>query len=241
MYTLARTNTPVVIRGGIKFQRSFQLWSDAYMSEHFGKTVVDVEFEKLEDRFGKMPEQWPLSRFIALKSDDAVQDRHYVVHDLTPAMRKDWQLLKSLACHETAMQMLVMWFSSGGTSSVLHNDGQENFLTLLEGSKTVTLWHQSQAALLYVDEARKQGTSPVNVEAVDMVMFPRVAQAKYARVVLHAGDMLFIPKNYYHQVLAARLHGSSYATAAAAAPPPPLLVSPALPAHCGCDCGYDCL
>ena len=62
-------------------------------------------------------------------------------------------------------------------------------------------------------EARKGGTSPVNVDAVDMVMFPRVAEAAYARVELHAGDMLFIPKNYYHQV-GTRLRGCAAAAAA---------------------------
>jgi len=200
MYALARTNTPVVVRGGIKFQPSYQKWTDAYMSEHFGDTVVDVEFDKAENRFGAMPESWKLRKFIAAKARDGVQDRYYVVHDLTPRMRRDWRLLPSLACRETAMQMLVMWFSSGGTSSVLHNDGQENFLTLLEGSKKLTLWHQREAHNLYVDEARKRGTSPVDVDAVDMEVFPRVAQAAYAQLTLHAGDMLFIPKSYYHQV-----------------------------------------
>jgi len=42
--------------------------------------------------------------------------------------------------------MVVMWFSSGGTSSVLHSDEQENILSIVAGVKSLLLWSPDQAA-----------------------------------------------------------------------------------------------
>ena len=74
--------------------------------------------------------------------------------------------------------MVVMWMSSGGTKSVLHNDDQvqhswvtidngaggtqENLLTLVDGRKEVFLWEPTQAKNLYVHEATRGGISPVD-------------------------------------------------------------------------------
>ena len=74
--------------------------------------------------------------------------------------------------------MVVMWMSSGGTKSVLHNDDQvqhswvtidngaggtqENLLTLVDGRKEVFLWEPTQAKNLYVHEAIRGGISPVD-------------------------------------------------------------------------------
>jgi hypothetical protein len=35
-----------------------------------------------------------------------------------------------------------MWFSSGGTKSVLHNDGLDNINCLLDGSKDLIMFHK---------------------------------------------------------------------------------------------------
>eukprot|EP00937_MAST-01D_sp_MAST-1D-sp2_P003666 g3666.t1 len=200
LYARSRANEPFVVRGGIRDQRPLHEWSDEYMARAFGDTKVDVEFEKKEDRFGAFPESWSLRRFLSEKDKPSNRESLYVVHDLTPAMRREWRAPRPLSCREVRMQMLVMWFSSGGTVSVLHNDGQENFLTLLAGRKKLLLFDQEQAHNLYADEARKSGTSPIDVDAVDMELFPRAAQLKYREVELRKGDMLYIPKWHWHQV-----------------------------------------
>ena len=200
MYARARDNVPFIVRGGIGFQPALGSWTDAYIAKTFGSTVVDVEYDKKENRFGPMPVQWPLRRFVAEKGERQNADVYYVVHDLTPRMRRDWRVLPSLACREVRMQMVVMWYSSGGTSSVLHNDAQENFLTLVAGTKKLILIDQSEARNIYADQARKRGTSPVDVDAVDMELFPRVKDVRYREVELHKGDVLFIPKFMWHQV-----------------------------------------
>eukprot|EP00913_Durusdinium_trenchii_P011193 g10512.t1 len=45
--------------------------------------------------------------------------------------------------------------------SVLHNDDGENFLMLLDGTKSVMLVHQDDAPNIYAHIAKVRGTSPV--------------------------------------------------------------------------------
>merc|ERR1711861_16458 len=70
--------------------------------------------------------------------------------------------------------MVVMWFSSGGTSSVLHSDEQENILSIVQGTKE---------------------------------LLPRVAEAVYQKASLQEGDMLYIPRKWFHQVESPRAAG----------------------------------
>eukprot|EP00041_Stephanoeca_diplocostata_P016138 m.314448 g.314448 ORF g.314448 m.314448 type:complete len:81 (+) comp20267_c0_seq2:941-1183(+) len=51
-----------------------------------------------------------------------------------------------------AAQQVVMWFSGGGTSSVLHYDISENINCLLDGTKTILMINRSYADMLQTPE-----------------------------------------------------------------------------------------
>ena len=50
----------------------------------------------------------------------------------------------SLQCGglQGAIKSVLMWFSSGGTKSVLHNDGLDNINCLLDGSKDLIMFNK---------------------------------------------------------------------------------------------------
>ena len=75
--------------------------------------------------------------------------------------------------------MSYFWMSNGGTASKLHIDTDENLLTVLHGSKDVVLISPKYSQDVYADEARILGVSEVNVSAVDLKKFPRVANVRY--------------------------------------------------------------
>lgn len=54
----------------------------------------------------------------------------------------DFQLLSCLLCGGFTRNLrdAVLWFSSGGTKSVLHNDGVDNINCLMSGSKDIFLF-----------------------------------------------------------------------------------------------------
>jgi hypothetical protein len=120
-------NRPVIIRGGIKSQKYFKDWkSDDYLVQNFGRTSVMVEKAKVEDRSANTAmEDMPLSEYI--KGYNKNGNEWYIVQDVYPHMLADVAMPKQLECSEmnAGFNMVVMWFSSGGTSSVLHNDEQE--------------------------------------------------------------------------------------------------------------------
>lgn len=103
-------------------------------------------------------------------------------------------------CKEVLPQSLTLWCSSGGTTSVLHEDDGENFLMLLAGTKEVMLVHQDHAQNLYAHAAKHQGTSAVHQDTVDHVNFPNFKHIKWLKATLEAGDTLYIPHSYWHQV-----------------------------------------
>lgn len=133
---------------------------------------------------------------------DRAGNEWYIVQDVFPLMLRDVEMPTLLACEEfhQGMNMVVMWFSSGGTSSVLHNDEQENLLTLVSGTKHLLLFPPEEAAKLYVHEADRPGLSPIEQRNVDMQLFPKFAEASATNVTLHEGDMLYIPRKWWHQV-----------------------------------------
>lgn len=69
--------------------------------------------------------------------------------------------------------------SNGGTASKLHIDTDENLLTVIQGSKDIVLISPKYSRHLYADEARLIGVSEVNVSAVDLKKYPRIANMRY--------------------------------------------------------------
>eukprot|EP00941_MAST-03F_sp_MAST-3F-sp1_P005911 g5911.t1 len=203
MYHYVRTNEPFVVRGVNKKHTFFKSWnSDAYLTKRFGQFMLDIEEEKVEDRFGKMHQPMELERYLSFIHRPENHDKLYAVFDLNDDMLSDFSIPKYLRCGDGQIELTVAvgWLSNGGTVSVIHNDDNENVLNVLDGRKEVLLFHPREARNLYFDQSRLPGTSAVFANAVDMKLFPRVADSVYSHVTLYEGDSLFIPRGFIHQV-----------------------------------------
>lgn len=85
----------------------------------------------------------------------------------------------------------------------LHYDAYRNVLVVLHGRKTVTLYAPSESSKLYPFPVHSKSAnhSQVDVTNPDFTRHPRFADAKaHMRVVVDAGDALFIPEGWWHQV-----------------------------------------
>lgn len=196
-----RKNRPVVFRGAVTSQRAFTKWTDEYLGKHWGKRTVNIEVNKSETRGGPTTSM-PFAEFLKeiYKPERDGQLYAIVDFDEDSVAKADVDLPPPIRCKEVLPQSMTLWISSGGTTSVLHHDDAENVLMLLDGKKSVMLVHQDQAQNMYARIAEHQGSSPIHQDWVDLVAFPRFANISWIQGELSAGDMLYIPHSYWHQV-----------------------------------------
>lgn len=109
---------PLLVRGGARHMPLHQQ-SDAELAAAFGAETLTFEVGKREDRNSPGGN---------IRMDDFLrtyrQRDRYAVSDLPYAMMGQILLPPSLACGgiRQALAKVVMWFSSGGTESVIHTD-----------------------------------------------------------------------------------------------------------------------
>ncbi|XP_057300540.1 bifunctional peptidase and arginyl-hydroxylase JMJD5-like [Hydractinia symbiolongicarpus] len=187
---------PIVFKGAAKNMPAFKKWNDEYLKEHFGELQVDVEEGKKENRSLSMW-RWPFKKFLETYQKEDV----YMVHSLEEKMRGDLRLFPSLSCggYTRVLNDVVMWFSSGGTKSVLHNDHIDNVNCLFSGSKQLYMVDWKHREFIDID-APNGAFSKVDVDAVDLDKYPGIAKAPWWEANMVAGDCLFIPSRWFHQV-----------------------------------------
>ena len=108
-----------------------------------------------------------------------------------------------------------LWMSGnadGGEVSNCHFDMSDNLQVVVEGSKTLTLIPPADTPFLYpvqpadglgAFESAYSGIEDLSAgsgEEETLRQYPKLAQAKRISVTLNAGDVLFIPRLWWHQV-----------------------------------------
>ncbi|VVO19275.1 cupin-like domain-containing protein [Pseudomonas fluorescens] len=96
-----------------------------------------------------------------------------------------------------------IWIGPKGTLTPLHRDDTDNLFAQVWGQKTFTL-----AAPHHREALGTWSTSPeggldgceVNPDAPDYQRFPASREVTFLRVTLQAGDLLFLPEGWFHQV-----------------------------------------
>ena len=166
--------------------------------------MVDYEYGKKEKR-GAGGESGTFSAFLDLYKRADV----YLVWDVAHKMLANLQLPWCITCGGAQAMAVktVMWFSSGGTSSVIHNDDSENINCLFEGTKTLTMFNSSYRDTLEGGGCGwtfDGGYSAADVDRVDLERHPGFAGVESWRASMEPGDCLYIPHRWYHQV---RSHG----------------------------------
>jgi len=190
---------PVLFKGAAKSFPAYQLWTDEYLSsfKESESYIVDIEEGKKENRsLGSI--QPSFKEFLEMYQSKDV----YFVSGVPEFLRKDIPIYDSINCPfilDNLLIDLVMWFSSGGTTSVWHNDGYENINCLIKGEKTLIMANKSDLANVYLDIPHGAYSS-IDVDNVDNLKYPLLKHAKFYNVSMEAGDCLYIPLRWFHYV-----------------------------------------
>jgi lysine-specific demethylase 8 len=194
-------SVPLLMKGVYKDSRAYRLWNDEYLMTEYADVIVDVEEGKKEDR-DKGLDKIPLREFLPYyQKEDA-----YVVTSIPREMRDDVLVLSCLTCGGATNRLAdaIMWFSSGGTKSVLHYDGVDNINCVLDGWKEVFLIDKKHKDLVDIDHPGGSYCG-VDVDRVDMNKYPGLGKVPWYSAKVEAGDCLFIPFRWFHQI---RSYGS---------------------------------
>ncbi|KXJ22797.1 lysine-specific demethylase 8 [Exaiptasia diaphana] len=191
---------PLFIKGGAKLSPAFGKWTDEYfMSKPESKSAtIFAEQGKKENRTNPGQDVSFYDFVRTYKEKDI-----YMVNGVIPFLQKDVILPPPLLCDDVTEDMLVdtvMWFSSGGTKSVLHNDDVDNINCLFSGTKELLFIDYKKYNKKVKIDHRVGGYSGVDVDKVDFTKYPGLRDVTYYNVTMETGDCLFIPYKWFHQV-----------------------------------------
>ncbi|XP_055813214.1 lysine-specific demethylase JMJ31 isoform X2 [Solanum dulcamara] len=166
---------------------------DFLESQKHSLAVSDTEQTDL--LFGEVPQQFYLAQVPILNFEKKE-------HMQLECLGEDIQTPVPL--ETKSLSSVNLWMNSMKARSSTHYDPHHNLLCIVSGCKEVTLWPPSATPYLYplplYGEASNH--SSVTLEEPDLSVYPRAAflNGFSQKVVLHAGDALFIPEGWFHQV-----------------------------------------
>jgi hypothetical protein len=202
-------NRPVVIRGlAERHPRKVWQWSARYFEDVLGDTEVPVlstetGFLSYERDVVKLPYREFVARSFGAKIDPKL--RYYFKNPtaLVPDGHDDSATLPVLGEYIDRALLRNLWISGGGITVGLHFDAAENFNFQLRGDKTFELYPPGVRA--YYPMPMFSQTAHISRvfrdgPALDSMRFPRFDPTLVTRVRLQAGDVIYIPAYWWHQV-----------------------------------------
>ena len=178
-----RKRRPLVMRGAASDWSAVKHWAnETYMRQKYGHVVFDVEFTKHYERIHPIKKTMNMSEYLDIyKNKQVYLDCPFPQSDMTA----DIMVPYCLQCEElmSSITSIHLLYSSGNTSSSLHQDGYENLLTLISGVKEVLIANSTYGEHLYANNySTVPGLSPVNPESVDLKTFPLVSDVVFHKV-----------------------------------------------------------
>ncbi|XP_061455433.1 bifunctional peptidase and arginyl-hydroxylase JMJD5 [Rhineura floridana] len=199
---------PVILEQIVDHWPCLRKWSVGYVRQVAGSRTVPVE---VGSRY--TDEEWSQSLmtvedFISRYIENKLQNQtgylaQHQLFDQIPELKADIGIPDYCCLGEGAEEDIAInaWFGPAGTVSPLHQDPQQNLLVQVMGQKYIRLYSPKESENLYPHESHiLHNTSQVDVEAPDLVKFPKFKAASFQDCVLSPGQVLFIPVGYWHYV-----------------------------------------
>ena len=178
-----RKRTPLIMRGEAKSWPAVKYWAnESYLLENYAEVIFDVEFTKKYEQKPPVKRTMNLKEYLNIYRKESVYlDSPFPQSNLT----RDILVPYCLQCEEISKTIASthLLFSSGGTSSSCHQDGYENLLTLIAGTKVVLVANSSYTKYFYPNNyTTVPGLSPIDPDAVDLVKYPDLLKIPFHKV-----------------------------------------------------------
>jgi hypothetical protein len=98
-----------------------------------------------------------------------------------------------------------IWVGGAGIVSPLHHDAMHNMFVQVRGEKLFVLYSPNDSKYLYAfpENSKLPHMSQVNIDAVDYSKYPLFRHAESLHVKVEPGNVLFLPRGWWHQVYTA--------------------------------------
>lgn len=200
------TNTPLLMRKVTANWPAMKKWSFEFFANLQLPKRVFLEMNNVLQQQGKyeVMEYGDYIRRIATAADEPGKRPGYLsvfkIFRAFPQLKEDVDF--SILNQHKLKNTVAGWIGPAGTVTGYHVDWGDNVLAQICGRKEVRLVGPSDSKYMYTSKRFDQGTtsSEIDVDNFDAQRFPLFAKAKQYRVVIHPGEMLFIPRGWWHYV-----------------------------------------
>jgi len=197
---------PVILTGMMEDWPARRRWSLARLASEFGDRTVTVG----EARGGRLvvgraggvaQHEVALGDFI-----DRLRAGDPDCYLLSPLDERLPELLEDLRFDalipKASWRSLRLWISAQGARAGLHHDLPENFLAQVTGRKRIILIHRRYGREVYRNGLFHAAPNfcAVDAENPDYARFPRFRGVESITVDLEPGEILYIPRLWWHQV-----------------------------------------
>ncbi|KAM4087441.1 hypothetical protein ACJW30_10G177700 [Castanea mollissima] len=215
-------NVPAVFTGCVNDWKAFSKWNPSnggldYLQVPLPfSTFIGYCKQRMQNRdFGCANSELESHGLIGREAEHAEDAPEQIYLAQTPIMNADNEEKVQLETlredietpaflERKTLASINLWMNNAQARSSTHYDPHHNLLCVVAGCKQVVLWPPSASPMLYplpiYGEASNH--SSVALENPDFSTYPRAkcAMEHSQKVVLHAGDALFIPEGWFHQV-----------------------------------------
>jgi len=176
----SRRLKPFVIRGGAASLPAMEKWSDDYLATHGGDVTKDVDGKTLTS---------------------AIKKKQYWSQGTPERLLQDAPILPPFQRWTESLEKITFWYAPiGYTRSFLHRDDGNFVVAQIDGTKTWHLVDPDYSLRLYADFGEEYNLSPVPGNDVQLDRYPEIADVPVRVLRLHAGDVLYLPRGYWHFV-----------------------------------------
>lgn len=200
-----KTQQPCLFKDYAKTQRAFEKWkNESYLIETAGDEVIWAERQK-DNRFayftdGAKRVYLPYREFLeAFKIPNRTFHYYYSFSEPPGDLNKDLELPKIMDALFDIEK--VTYWHGFGTLTRPHTDAMENMMCVYEGYKNFSMVRAEDRKWIYSGtEGYPDNYTPVEFVAPDYAKYPMMRNAVVKMIHIKAGDCMYIPAYYWHQV-----------------------------------------
>ena len=205
-------NRPVILTGEMADWPALSRWTPQHLRSKVGARSIEYQGDRSRDpRFEMYKDDHrrttTFDSFIDMTMQPGAGNDAYLTAynsernaEALSALHEDLGFLDKYLDRSAANPFGMMWIGPAGTVTSLHHDLTNNLVAQIVGRKRVKLVPASEAGKLYNRDHVFSEIPDLEDPGIDLARYPRLADINVYEITLEAGEILFIPVGWWHQV-----------------------------------------